>query len=215
MKPMRRIGISALLVLVFSACASTGPSPKAPPTLPTTDMPMATTPLSDLAALSPMDFPALSFLQLVHQLDSLDADGLCGAVELYLVDHPESTSAPGLFFLLRFALQAPAGASHPPIRIGHPLGFPPFGPEATPQYPLWVVRGVPFCLITGYALGGFPEPVTAHLELYRSDLERAPELPPAPDTWEEIESSVREQWTRDFGHPIPDDMLARLKGQFR
>jgi hypothetical protein len=85
------------------------------------------------------------------------------------------------FLVLRMLFDIPEDPGYmPEMRIGGPSGGMTQDLKELPRFPLAVVDDVPFMLVSGYNLAGFPEPVESHLDYFRENgrLRAKPLQPP-------------------------------------
>lgn len=92
------------------------------------------------------------------------------AIEAYLAQ-AEQTADPqhGLFLVMRVLFEVPAEPGyHPPVRIGGSAPAAPWDPRSLPLFPIVLVDDIPLMLVSGHALGGEPEPLSAHIAYFRA-----------------------------------------------
>jgi hypothetical protein len=89
----------------------------------------------------------------------------------------------GLFWVLRVLFDVPTEPGYlPPVRLGAPRPAAPKDLRAIPRFPLVLIEDIPLLMVTSYILGGLPETVDSHLELFENnDLIRAELLEPTID----------------------------------
>lgn len=87
-----------------------------------------------------------------------------------------------IMFLLRLLFVKSDGAPFPPMRVGAPTDVAGAPLEKFPRYPLVLEKDVPLLMISGFELGGFPEPAQPHIQHCRDHAElRADKLTPPKD----------------------------------
>lgn len=119
---------------------------------------------SDFQGYDPFDL-----MLAVNKLFSMGADGALDAVQSYLRSaEVEADPCQGFFLLLRVLFEVPENPGyHLPMRIGMPSPPPPRDLRDLPRFPIVMVEDVPLLAVSGYLLGGLPEPVEAHLDHFR------------------------------------------------
>ena len=107
-----------------------------------------------------------------HLIDVVNAllprgkDGALAELEAFLAKRDLANDPhQGLFLVLRVLFDADP---YPPVRLGGSRPPPPPQPTVLPRFPIMIVDDVPLMLVVSYTLRGLPEPVTAHLDYYRS-----------------------------------------------
>jgi len=83
------------------------------------------------------------------------------------------------------------GGTHPDVAQGN---------KDWPLFPLAMINDIPFCLSPGYALGGFPEPPTIHLDYCENNctIRRAPLQPTTSPILAAEALMASERWRRLF-----------------
>ncbi|MCC6874805.1 MAG: hypothetical protein IT378_10910 [Sandaracinaceae bacterium] len=123
--------------------------------------------LAAVPGLDGDDFDPRPLIRAVNALQPLGAQRALDVIEEHLRVAPAYAhgDTQGFFLVLR-ALFEPT-PSHPPMLVGAPE---PTLPEQSrlSLYPLAVLDGVPFLLVSGYMLGGQPQPPEQHLQFYRT-----------------------------------------------
>jgi len=130
-------------------------------------------------------YDPLRLIRAVNALQPLGKEKALALVAEYLrvsswLDDP---GREGVFLLLRALFEVPDPPGHmPPMMVGAPSPAAPSDPKALPRFPLLIRDDIPFLLVTGYALGGAPEPPERHLEYFREHgVVRAHPLRPIDD----------------------------------
>ena len=136
--------------------------------------------LAAVPGLDGNDFDPRPLVRAVNALQPLGAQRALDVIQEHLRVAPAYAhgDTQGIFLVLR-ALFEPT-PSHPPMLVGAPE---PTMPEQgrLPLYPLAVIDEVPFLLVSGYMLGGEPQPPEQHLPFYRTQGRlRARPLAPGP-----------------------------------
>ncbi|KAB8141286.1 hypothetical protein F8S13_19515 [Chloroflexia bacterium SDU3-3] len=119
----------------------------------------------------------------------------------------------GLFWLLRTLFDLPEGQAFPPVLLGQPSIPPPANPQAIPRFPILIVQDVPLLVVGGYFLGGFPEPVEAHIRYFQAHglLRAAPLAPPGAS--DVLLAEFQERWALAYGSAYSAEAAAVVKGQ--
>src|SRR4051812_37061292 len=157
-----------LLIVVLAGCGSSrnerSPGPESGPTAGSAASQGAMMSTLDKAARMPLDeYNPDLVIDAVNALQPLGKQKALDAIKAYLAKAGNAgNAAVGLFWVLRTSFDLPAGQAFPPVRLGQPDVPPPASPDALPRFPIVVARDEPLLVVRGYALGGFPEPVTAH-----------------------------------------------------
>jgi hypothetical protein len=141
----------------------------------------------------------------VNALQPLGKQKALEDIKAYLAQRgPAGNDAAGLFWVLRALFDIPPGQAFPPVRLGQPDVAPPASPDALPRFPIVVARDVPLLVVRGYALGGFPEPVTAHVGYFEAHgTLRAAPLAPARSR-ADVTAEFARQWAAAYGGSPPD-----------
>jgi hypothetical protein len=115
----------------------------------------------------------------VNALIPMGRSGALAVLDAHLRHHDAGTPHDGLALLLRVLFEVPPTGTHAPLRLGGTVPPAPADPRVLPRYPIVLLNDVPLLLVTGYALGGDTEPVTASLrELRRRGAMRKVRLAP-------------------------------------
>ncbi len=147
--------------------------------------------LDAVGPLSAELFSPLRALDALLALHALGADGAPAALRQYVASRTEPPE--GLFVVVRCLLAVPPvdaasaewpGAIQPghlrPPALGAPYPIPPDDPTAVPRFPALLVGDVPLSMVSGYTLGGLPEPLSMHLDALAEASWRAEPLRPRP-----------------------------------
>jgi hypothetical protein len=151
----------------------------------------------------------------VNALQPLGKDKALDAVTSYLgkadVTHDPQN---GLFLVLRVLFDVPAQPGYqPPMLLGSSIPPPPSDRHALPLFPIALVDDVPLLVVTGYALGGVSEPVSAHVEQYRKHGQlRASPLHPSKPTSDVLDKYLALYKTA-YGSAPPAPQLQHIKAQ--
>ncbi|MBL8678122.1 MAG: hypothetical protein JNK05_03110 [Myxococcales bacterium] len=143
--------------------------------------------LNNIAAIGAIDaarFDPAPLVRAVNALQPLGRDAALDVIDEYLRVHNGALAAldESVFLLLR-ALFVPSSPhrAHPPAALGAPSVMPPTNPDDLPAFPLAIADDVPFVLVTGYTLGGVPQPAEQHMPWYRASATIRPR-PLAPNS---------------------------------
>jgi hypothetical protein len=175
LRSIRRCALALALVLA-AACGSPKPkdSPETKDPSPagatgSQGAMMSNMPTLDRAARMQFeDYNPDHIIEAVNALQPLGKQKSLELIKSYLDKRDRGNDATGLFWVLRVLFDVPASPGFPPVRIGQPDIPPPASAEALPRFPIALVNDVPLLLVRGYALGGFPEPVDAHLTYFQT-----------------------------------------------
>src|SRR5690606_8565868 len=122
---------------------------------------MVTPVLDQAATMTVEDYNPARVIHAVNALVPLGKEAALDQISSYLKAHGQPAEVQGLFWVLRVLFDVPADRSFPPVRIGQPNIPPPADPGALPRFPILIVRDIPLLVVSGYDLGGLPEPVDA------------------------------------------------------
>jgi hypothetical protein len=146
----------------------------------------------------------------VNQLVPLGKDGALAALDGFLAQKNLAKDPhQGMFLVLRVLFDA---EPHPPMRLGGSRPAAPASISALPRFPIAMVDEVPLMLVASYTLRGLAEPVTTHVEHYRTNgTIRAAPLAPArgPDRL----ATFVAQYHAAYGVPPSDDERAFVAAQ--
>lgn len=167
-----------------------------------------TAPSSALDAVGPLGSGAFHPGRALEAIRALTALGKADGLPLLrrIADgHRELES--GLFAVIRALVVLPEGATLQPPMLGAPVPEPSDALHA-PRYPLVLIADVPLVVVSGYMLGGQPEPLSMHLDALEALPWRTAPWQPAPA------DTVRAQlqaapWWEACG--VQDDLLGQLR----
>lgn len=159
------------------------------------------------------DYNPTYVIQAVNSLQPLGKEGALELIDSYLESRDKGKDVYGLFWVLRVLFEVSAQQGFPPLRLGRPSIPLPDEPGKLPRFPIVIVRDVPFLVIRGYSLAGFPEPVEAHVDYYRSygTIRKEPLAPPA--SIDGIEEEFLQKWQAAYGDAYKTEALAMIKAQ--
>ena len=123
-------------------------------------------------------------IQAVNDLIPLGKeDALASIAGYYEAADRQADPRQGLFWVLRVLFDVPADPGyHPPVRLGAPRPAAPDDLRTIPRFPIMLIEDIPLLMVTSFILGGLPETVDSHLELFeRKGLMRSRPLRPALD----------------------------------
>ena len=123
-------------------------------------------------------------VQAVNELIPLGKEeALASIAGYYEAADRQADPRQGLFWVLRVLFDVPAEPGyHPPVRLGAPRPAAPDDLRTIPRFPIMLIEDIPLLMVTSYILGGLPETVDSHLELFESNgLMRSRLLQPTPD----------------------------------
>lgn len=169
--------------------------------------------LDQAATMNFEDYNPTYIIQVVNQLQPLGKEKALAQIDSYLENRDPGKDAYGLFWVLRVLFEVPTDPGFPPVRLGQPTLPPPNEPGKLPRFPIVVVQDIPFLVIRGYYLGGFPEPVEAHIAYFRTHgvLREKPLTPPV--SMDGIEEEFLQQWKAAYGDAYTAEVLETLKAQ--
>jgi hypothetical protein len=158
--------------------------------------------------------------RVIEAVNALQPQGKQKSLDLiksYLDRRDAGNDALGLFWVLRVLFEVPPGQGFPPVRLGQPDVSSPPSPDALPRFPIVIAHDVPLLVTRGYALGGFPEPVEAHLTYFQTHgtVRNAPLAPPG--SRDEVADEFARLWKAAYGKAPPDvreligSQLARMQ----
>jgi hypothetical protein len=151
----------------------------------------------------------------VNALHPLGKDGALAALDRFLAARDlDADPHQGLFLVLRVLFDVDADA-HPPMRLGGSMPDTPPTPSSLPRFPIVLIDDLPILLISGYVLGGEPEPLSVHLDHYRQHgrLRARPLAPPvmAPAArMAKLEQLYRASYQRDLSGSEREFLQAQL-----
>jgi hypothetical protein len=115
-----------------------------------------------------MNYAPQAVVDAVNALHPLGKDGALHAIDAYLAQADQTADHHGLFLVMRVLFEVPADPGyHPPVRIGGSNPPPPKDPKSLPRFPILLIDDIPLMLVSGYALGGDPEPLAVHIQHFR------------------------------------------------
>lgn len=175
---------------------------------------MVTELLDQVATMSVDDYDPARVVRAVNALQPLGKDHALDQVAFWLRGHASARNT-GLFWVLRVLFDLPAGTAFPPVRIGQPNLSPPTDPAAVPRFPILIVRDTPFLVVSGYDLGGLPEPIDAHVAFFRAHGVVRDRLLSVPDSLAGLEQEIARQWSAACGEAQLDEVLRAVRPQIR
>jgi hypothetical protein len=133
-------------------------------------------------ALGGYGYNPLRVIQIVNALQPLGKARALAVIREYLrvAAGWHHGAREGLFLVLRVLFEVPSNPGHmPPMFVGAPSPAAPKDPRRIPRFPIALRGDVPLMLVSGYALGGHPQPVEQHVEHFakHGQLRRAPLRP--------------------------------------
>lgn len=148
------------------------------------------------------DYNPDRMIQAVNALHPLGKERAVQAIRAYLKDKANDQLY-GMYWLLRVLFEVSGGQSFPPVRLGQPDIPPPQNASALPRFPIVMVEDIPFLVVRGYALGGFPEPIESHVTYFEKHGQLRPSRLSPPDTLDSIQSRFLDQWRAAYGEAYP------------
>jgi hypothetical protein len=117
-------------------------------------------------------YDPLKVIRIVNTLQPLGKEKALAAISEYLRVASwvaDESGREGMFLVLRVLFDVPADPGHmPPMMVGAPTPGPPKGDDTLlPRFPIAIVDDVPFLLVRGYNLSGFPEQPESHVDYFR------------------------------------------------
>jgi hypothetical protein len=156
-----------------------------------------------------------SVIDAVNALLTLGKDGALAAMEAYLARADEfADPRHGLFLVMRVLFEVPAQPGyHPPVRIGGSVPPPPADPTTLPMFPIALIDDIPLMLVSGFMLGGEPEPLAAHIAHFRArgTLRRQPLHPVQPSR--DVLAGYEQAYQKAYGAPPSAREVAFVQGQ--
>jgi hypothetical protein len=112
-----------------------------------------------------------TIIEAVNALLPLGKEGALASLEAFLAEEDlQADPLEGLFLVLRTLFEVPIDPGyHLPLRLGSSTPPPPVDPASLPHFPLVLIGDCPLLLVSGFALGGDGEPLTAHLRHFRAN----------------------------------------------
>lgn len=125
----------------------------------------------------------LAIIQAVNALYRLGKERALAVVSEYLrvSSWLDDSGREGTFLVVRALFEVPDPPGYQPaMLVGAPAPPGLMDPKAVPRFPLAVIEDIPLKLVSGYSLGGVPEPPEAHLSWFRQHgvLRARPLVPP-------------------------------------
>jgi hypothetical protein len=118
-------------------------------------------------------YDPLTIIQIVNALQPLGKETALAVIDEYLRVAPSDFDCPareGLFLVLRVLFDVPDNPGYMPrMFVGAPGPREPTDPKRIPRFPVLLLDDVPLMLVSGYSLGGAPEPVEHHVEYFRKN----------------------------------------------
>lgn len=150
------------------------------------------------------DYNPETVIEAVNALQPQGKQKALESIKTYLGHKEASNDALGLFWVLRVLFEVPPEQGFPPVRLGQPDISPPSSPQALPRFPIVVIHDVPLLVIRGYVLGGFPEPVDAHLAYFQAHgtIRNAPLVPLR--SRDGVTQEFTRLWSSVYGTKPPD-----------
>ncbi len=160
--------------------------------------------LDQAATMRFEDYNPDRVIEAVNALQPQGKEQALASIKAYLARRASGHDATGLFWVLRVLFDVPAGQGLPPVRLGQPDISPPPSPEALPRFPIVLVQDVPLLVVRGYLLGGFPEPVDAHVTYFQTHgtIRGAPLAPLR--SRERLTEEFARVWSAAYGSSPPD-----------
>ena len=126
----------------------------------------------DLASLSSLvSYNPGPIIQAVNELIPVGTVGALATIAgYYRSADRQADPRHGLFWVLRVLFDVPAEPGyHPPVRLGAPRPPEPGDLTKFPRFPIVLIDDIPILLVASYILGGLPESVDSHLELFENN----------------------------------------------
>jgi hypothetical protein len=152
-------------------------------------------------------------IQAVNTLQPLGKGKALAAIQEYLRITPyietfgqDAHGRDGMFLVLRSLFDIPPDPGYMlPMQVGAPTPNPPKDPKRIPRFPVVIQDDIPFLLVGGYMLGGFPEPPESALHEFRDNGRmRSKPLAPSPHPVAALETLLKTY--ADYG--LSREMLA-------
>lgn len=166
--------------------------------------------LQRAAAMTVEDYDPRVVIEAVNALQPLGKADALAAIE-QTVESRAGEESTGLFWVLRTLFDTPG--VHPRVGIGDPDVAPPAYPEQMPRWPIVLVGDVPLLVVGGYFLGGLPEGVSAHADVYRREgsIRERPLHPPA--SADGLAEQFRALWEAAYGDEQIGEVAPRVDEQ--
>lgn len=153
-------------------------------------------------------------IEAVNALQPLGKDRALDAIEAYLARADQESDRHGLFLVMRVLFEVPAEPGHhPPLRLGGSVPPPPADPTSLPLFPIALIGDIPLMLVSGYVLGGEPEPLAGHLAHFRAHgtIRTQPLRPvqPSPD----VLVGYEQAYQKAYGKPPSPREVAFIQEQ--
>ena len=164
--------------------------------------------------------------RIVHAVNTLlplgKKEALASIAGYYESADRQADPRQGLFWVLRVLFEIPAEPGyHPPVRLGAPRPAAPDDLRTLPRFPIVLIEDIPLLMVTSYILGGLPETVDSHLELFERDgLMRSGLLRPATDLeddndLERIVATFAGRYQSAYGLNPHDHQLETIRSQLK
>jgi hypothetical protein len=113
----------------------------------------------------------LDVIRIVNKLQLLGKNKALAVIDEYLrVASFYHGREGGLFLVLRVLFDVPKDTgSMPQMFVGAPIPSEPKDPKLIPRFPILLHEDIPLLLVFGYNLGGYPEPVSRHVDYFRKE----------------------------------------------
>jgi len=162
-----------------------------------------------------LNYDPKGMTEAVNALQPLGKAAALEAIDIYLAQ-ADQTADPrhGLYLVLRVLFEVPATPGyHPPVRIGGSMPSPPAFLKNVPLFPILLVDDVPIMLVSGYTLGGEPEPLSVHIAHFRAHgtMRARPLHPTKPAS--EVLNDYKHAYDRAYGAPPATRQVAFVQGQ--
>lgn len=134
-------------------------------------------------------------IRAVNLLQPLGKEKSLAAIDEFLrvASHFHDSGREGVFLVLRTLFDVPADPGYmPPMLVGAPTPAEPDGHSLLPRFPIAIEGDIPFLLVEGYSLAGFPEQPESHVAYFRKHGQvRAKPLAPSDRPFVELETLAR------------------------
>lgn len=159
------------------------------------------------------DYDPSYVIQAVNALQPLGKEAALEEVALFVSNESPESDNYGLFWILRVLFEVPAEQGFPPVLLGLPSVAPPADPTRLPRFPIVLIEDVPLLVISGYDLGGFPQPVQEHIDYFQTygTIRPAP-LSPSQDA-NAIRDAFTQAWAAAYGEQYPSEVMTLIDKQ--